>query len=52
MNKAILIHEKKDQIEEIDLDISPSKNQIVVKKSMGRFCWSGWIRTLNHRILR
>jgi hypothetical protein len=28
MNKAILIHEKKDQIEEIDLDISPSKNQI------------------------
>jgi hypothetical protein len=28
MNKAILIHEKKDQIEEIDLDISPAKNQI------------------------
>lgn len=28
MNKAILIHEKKDEIEEIDLDISPAKNQI------------------------
>lgn len=28
MNKAILIHEKKDEIEEIDLDISPTKNQI------------------------
>lgn len=28
MNKAVLIHEKKDQVEEIDLDISPSKNQI------------------------
>ena len=28
MNKAILIHEKKDEIEEVDLDISPAKNQI------------------------
>jgi hypothetical protein len=28
MNKAILIHEEKDNIEEIDLDISPAKNQI------------------------
>ena len=28
MSKAILIHEKKDQIEEIDLDISPAKNKI------------------------
>ena len=28
MNKAVLIHEKKDQLEEIDLDIAPSKNQI------------------------
>lgn len=28
MNKAVLIHEKKDHVEEIDLDISPSKNQI------------------------
>jgi len=28
MNKAVLIHEKKDRVEEIDLDIAPSKNQI------------------------
>jgi|TARA_Y100000389_G_scaffold75337_1_gene71989 hypothetical protein len=28
MNKAVLIHEKKDWVEEIDLDIAPSKNQI------------------------
>ena len=28
MNKAVLIHEKKDHVEEIDLDISTSKNQI------------------------
>jgi hypothetical protein len=28
MNKAILIHEKVNDIEEIDLDISPVKNEI------------------------
>src|SRR5210317_389151 len=28
MNKAILIHEKVNDIEEIDLDITPSKNEI------------------------
>ena len=28
MSKAILIHEKKDEIEEIELDISPAKNKI------------------------
>ncbi len=28
MNKAILIHEKLNEIEEIDLDITPVKNQI------------------------
>lgn len=28
MNKAILIHEEKENVEEIYLDISPQKNQI------------------------
>jgi hypothetical protein len=27
-NRAVLIHEKRGEIEEIDLDISPVKNQI------------------------
>jgi hypothetical protein len=37
MNKAILIHEKKDQIEEIDLDIGqwPDIDVVIVKPTSG-----------------